>query len=389
MLKNSGHSQPSSYRRYRDPFPMHRLKRVEEPTTKIVGEIKRVDERECGFNRALRGDFGPNVAEERVRFASKYPLSAALGDMALHLAPKVDGTVNTERAPIPADPAILTRHIKELAYFLRADLVGICKVPTYAVYSYDKEGNQVHLTHKYAVVILIDQDYKTINASTGHDWISNSQSFLSYSTSALISCNMAAYIRKLGYTARAHHARDYQVLVPPLLLWAGMGEICRIGGIVLNPFLGPRYKASVVTTDLPLVPDKPVDFGLQDFCAVCKKCARVCPSGAISKGDKVIYNGYELWKEDTEKCTKYRVTNSHGSGSGTCIKVCPWNKPDTWYHRASVWAVERSVIASKLLLWMDDFMGYGKPMQKDKWWFDLEEINGKLYVPEKKHGSAK
>ncbi|MCP5104309.1 MAG: hypothetical protein GY950_13055 [bacterium] len=33
--------------------------------------------------------------------------------------------------------------------------------------------------------------------------------------------------------------------------------MCRIGDIVLNPFLGPRFKAAVVTTDLPLAADKP------------------------------------------------------------------------------------------------------------------------------------
>ena len=375
------HSQPSKTRKNVDPFPTHKLRRVDEPTTRIVGEIKRVDERESGFNRALRGDFGPKAEKERPRFVMKHPLSASLADMMVHLIPTVDGPVASDKAPIPEDPAVLTRHIKELAYFLRSDLVGICQLPTYAVYSHDKDGNEVNLKHKYAITILIDQDIKTYNGSTGHGWISNSQSFLSYSTSGFIACILAAYIRRLGYPARAHHARDYQVAVPPILLLAGMGEVCRIGGVVLNPFLGPRFKASVVTTDLPLIPDKPVDFGLQNFCKNCKKCARECPSGAISKGDKVVYNGYELWRENVEACTKYRVTNSNGSGCGNCIKVCPWNKPDTWYHRASIWAVDHSVMASKLLVWMDDLLGYGKAVERDKWWFDLEDVNGKLIVP--------
>jgi hypothetical protein len=52
---------------------------------------------------------------------------------------------------------------------------------------------------------------------------------------------------------------NYQVVVPPILLLAGLGEMCRIGDVVLNPFLGPRFKAAVVTTDLPLAADKPID----------------------------------------------------------------------------------------------------------------------------------
>jgi hypothetical protein len=55
------------------------------------------------------------------------------------------------------------------------------------------------LNHKYAIGILIDQDWRTASAFTGHDWISNSMSFLSYSTSGFIACILADYIRRLGY----------------------------------------------------------------------------------------------------------------------------------------------------------------------------------------------
>ncbi len=387
MKRNRVHTNPHTNRNL-DPFPMHRLKRVDEPTTKILSNVERVDERESGFNRASRGDFGPKAQQERARFVIKHPISASLAEMTVHLIDTVDGPVAPEKAPIPDDPALITRHIKEYAYFLRSDIVGICELPKYAVYTYDKDGNKIELDHKYAICILIDQDFKTFNGANGHDWISNSQSFLSYSNTAFISCILASYIRRLGYHARAHHARNYQVVIPPILLWAGLGEMCRIGGVVLNPFIGPRFKAAVVTTDLPLVPDKPIDFGLQNICSICKKCARECPSGAIPKGDKILYNGYEVWRENVEACTKYRTTNSNGAGCGNCIKVCPWNKADTWYHRASIWAVQRSVIASKILIWMDDLLGYGKPVEKDRWWFDLEDVDlnpnyGKLFIPKK------
>ncbi len=382
MSHSRVHSNPHGAKGL-DPFPMHRLKRVDAPTTRIVGDVQRVSERESGFKRAGFGEFGPRVQKEYFTFVGKHPISAALRDMTVHLIPTVDGPVASEIAPISEDPGVITRHIKELAYFLRTDLVGICELPPYAVYSYSAEGEKIDLDHKYAIVFLIDQDFKTFNGANGHDFISNSQSFLSYSTTAFISCIMANYIRRLGYPARAHHARDYQVVIPPLLLQAGMGEMCRIGGVVLNPFLGPRFKAAAVTTNLPLIPDKPVDFGLQKFCSVCAKCARECPSGAIPKGGKVIYNNYELWKENVEACTKYRITNPNGAGCGNCIKVCPWNKPDTWYHRASIYAVQRSVLASRMLTWMDDLLGYGKPVSKDRWWFDLEYVDDRLVIPKK------
>ena len=93
--------------------------------------------------------------------------------------------------------------------------------------------------------------------------------------------------------------------------------------IVLNPFLGLRYKASVVTTDLPLEPDKPVDFGLQDFCDKCMKCADLCPSRSISSGEKQMINGYERWEFNSDTCMKYRFSNPKGVSCGKCIKVCP------------------------------------------------------------------
>ena len=363
------------------PYPMEKIKRVDIPTTIITDTIERLDESETGFNRAERGDWGPMVAEERVRFVMKHPLSAAEVDMTAHMGPIVDGIIADNKAPIPANPELLSRHIKSLGYFLRSDIVGICELPPYAVYKHTKDGNAVEKIHKNAIVIVIDQGYDTFHGATGNDWISNSQSFRSYSTSAFIACTMANYIRRLGYPARAHHARNYQVALPPLLLHAGIGEMCRIGDIVLNPFLGPRFKAAAVTTDLPLQPDKPIDFGLQQFCHYCKKCARECPSNAITDGEKSMYNGYEVWKADTERCTKFRCTNQNGSGCGRCIKVCPWNKSKTWYHDAVRWAVMRFNFMRKIMVRLDDVLGYGKQDVLDKWWFDLEEVGGILRTP--------
>ena len=359
------------------PFPMHRMRRVDMPTTKITNEVARFDEREHGFLRALRGDYGPVPQREFLRFVDKYPLSGAMKAVEQHLVAAVDGPVAPTRA-LPEDPVVLSRHIKQTALFMRADDVGICELPAYAVYSFDKNGEAVELGHTHAVAVLVDQGVQTFEAASGRDWISNSQSFRSYTATALISSMLAEYIRRLGYSARAHHSMDYKVVVPPILMMAGLGEICRIGGIVLHPFMGPRFKAAVVTTDMSLRPDKPIDFGLQDFCSACKKCARECPSGSITDGPKTMYNGYELWRNDTDSCARFRVTNAHGASCGRCLKVCPWNKPNSWYHGTATRLAARSRLARRGLIKLDDLMGYGEEDPSGKWWFDMEETDGRL-----------
>jgi 3-chloro-4-hydroxyphenylacetate reductive dehalogenase len=223
------------HKRRTDPFPVHILKRVDRPTTRILDdEVKRFDARESGFLRSHRGDYGPRLKKEYFRFVQKHPASAAALRSLLGLVDRVDGPVAERRAPIPGNPAILSRHIKDYAYFLRADLAGICRLPPYAAYTHSyPSGKPVELDHAYAIAILVDQDWKTSHATTGHDWVSNSMSFMSYSASAFIACTVADYIRRLGYQARAHHAMNYLVAVPPILLWAGLGEMSRIGGCVV------------------------------------------------------------------------------------------------------------------------------------------------------------
>ena len=377
-----------------ETFPMDKLHRVDRPTTRIdEGKVQRVRERESGFMKAAAGDYGPVLQREFRRFVPKHPLSGSLAWMRTAMKPFVDGMVASQRAPLPNDPAALTRHIKETAYFLRADAVGVCELPPYAVYSHRVDffnpaagETPIELNHKYAVAVLVDQDYRTSQAYTGSDWISNAMSMMAYATSGFIAIILADYIRRLGYPAKAHYAPYYDVVLPPIILLAGLGEMSRIGDSVLHPFLGPRFKGAVVTTDLPLLPDKPIDFGLQDFCSKCKKCARECPSGAISDGSKEMFNGYEKWPVDKRKCTGMRVGNQRGSGCGTCLKVCPWSKPYTPFHRAVNWAMRHSGIARSLAIRGDDFLGYGKPDYNDKWWLDLEDVagDGILKVPANK-----
>ena len=74
-----------------------------------------------------------------------------------------------------------------------------------------------------------------------------------------------ARLGELGYEARAHTNADSEVLHNPLTMLAGLGELSSIGEVVLNLFLGPRFKTAVITTNLPMAVDQPIDFDPKIF----------------------------------------------------------------------------------------------------------------------------
>ncbi|MDH3500174.1 MAG: Fe-S protein, partial [Acidimicrobiia bacterium] len=222
-----------------------------------------------------------------------------------------------------------------------------------------------------------------MEGASGDDWVSGAQSMRAYMRGAEIAGIISEHIRNLGYSARSHTNAKSHVLHIPLILNAGLGELSRIGELVLNPFVGPRFKSVVLTTNMPITPDRPIDFGLQDFCSKCTKCARECPCAAISFHDKVMFNGYEMWKPDVEKCAKYRLGNLKGSACGRCMKTCPFNAEGLMSERFWLWVSMRFPFMRRTIAKWDDAVGNGSINPVKKWWWDLEWIDGKTVLPTK------
>ncbi|TCX51675.1 reductive dehalogenase [Dehalobacter sp. 14DCB1] len=358
-------------------------------TSKIVGTVKNVSEKDMGFSLSAQGLLGEK--SQKGLFQPRYPLGKALsftmkfigGDIAVAGAPA------PEKLPIP-DPEQMSKHIKDLAYYLRADEVGIGKMPEFAYYSHQMDPQlfgsafklpigEIPVTERmpYVIVVAVEQHLETYLASTGYDGIANSQSSRCYHATANISVIIAQYIRNLGYNARASHFANYLVVVPPAAIAAGMGELAKVGDCAAHPRMGFRNKMAVITTDLPLVPDQPIDFGMQDFCRVCNKCADNCPAGAITHDrDYVEHNGYLRWDSDFKKCSIFRTANEEGYFCGRCVKVCPWSsKEDSWFHEAGVWIGSHGESSASFLKSIDDIFGYGtEEIEKYKWWLEWPEL---------------
>ncbi|MCB1339500.1 MAG: reductive dehalogenase [Pseudooceanicola sp.] len=364
------------------PHPFERLKRVADPTTYIdEANVARVPKRADMFARAQFGDMGKAVQEGAKgghyarKAAPSFAQRRALGAFVL----LQDGAPGDGARP--TDAARNAANVKAASYFLGIDAVGISRCPDWAWYSHDATGAEIDPPHDQAISMIVDQGFETMEGASGDDWISVAQSMRAYLRFSLLGGVIARQIRNLGYSAKAHTVMDGDVLQPPLLLLSGLGEVSRIGEVILNPYLGPRLKSGVVTTDMPLAHDKPIDFGLQAFCEACNKCARECPSGAITAGPKRMFNGYEIWKSDSQKCATYRITTQGGAMCGRCMKTCPWNLEGIFAEKPFRWAAMNIPAAAPALAKLDDAVGKGGLNPVKKWWWDIELAEDGAYRP--------
>ena len=373
--KNAFNKDPYARRNYVDgALPFEKLKRVNKPTTFIDEDrVARVPKRADMFARSQFGDLGKKAQQAALGgwYARKSATSFAQRRMLGAFVLLQDGEPQACEQKI-TDEQRNSANVKAASYFLGVDAVGISRCPDWTWYSHDATGAELKPPHHNAISMIIDQGFETMEGASGDDWIAVSQSMRAYLRFSLLGGVIAKHIRNLGYSAKAHTVLDGEVLQPPLLLLSGLGEVSRIGEVILNPLLGPRLKSGVVSTDMPLAHDKPIDFGLQNFCENCNKCARECPAGAITAGPKRMFNGYEIWKSDSQKCTTYRITTEGGAMCGRCMKTCPWNLEGLFAEKPFRWLASNVPSAAPALAKLDDKLGNGGLNEVKKWWWDLE-----------------
>ena len=85
-----------------------------------------------------------------------------------------------------------------------------------------------------------------------------------------------------------------------------------------------------------------------------------------------MYNGYEIWKSDAEKCARYRITNAAGGMCGRCMKTCPWNLEGLFAESGFRWLAMHAPSAPSWLAPLDDKLGRGSINPVKKWWWDIE-----------------
>lgn len=357
----------------RDRSPSLPGARLPSPTTRIVGPLPRIDQRDEHHTKAARGDLGPVVQQRwtaesvdpfrRIYFPENRPQNAPMRSWRGF----ADGPVNPEPQPL-SDPAAMAAHIKAAARFFGADVVGICHLDQAFVFThrglridYAKglDGQPIHLPHRFAVSMAIQSEYELYANSP--NFINDIPHGKGYLKTARIAVCLAAYIRELGYAAKAHFFMNEEVLHVPIAVKAGVGELARNGSLIVRDY-GPRVRLATVTTDLPLAVDGPVDLGVQALCGMCNKCAVNCPAQCIPAGPKQVVRGVLKWQLDNDKCMTYWTANPQKFNScARCIAVCPWNVPPRWYTPWLTRGLRTSWLYRRLFLLADNRIRGKKP----------------------------
>lgn len=233
-----------------------------------------------------------------------------------------------EVSPIKIDgnSKTFTKKIKGIASLYGACMVGITKLEKKHIYTHkgrseEDYGQEVNLDHKFAIAFACEMDIDMVNrAPMISEVIATSKSYVDV---AVIGMIISYYIRSLGYEARNHVDANYLVMPALIAEDAGLGQIGR-NAILTNKDYGSRFKLGVVTTNLPLDIDEKIDFGLEDFCKVCKKCALTCPTQSLSRESKINKDNKYNWTVDVETC--YEKWRYLGTDCGMCISVCPFSQ---------------------------------------------------------------
>jgi len=362
---------------------------VDSPTYEKVGETRRVDSRtEMIFSRISRlmrqwdknkgldsldpllksyysthqkdldldlelmNDIFPKFRKANKKYGKEYILaeawSNAMGAVwpkGINQPPEISDFPRGERYGEPSKPYKLkspektSKLIKQVAYQFGSILVGIAELNHDWVYLHPSRRRgfdpdkplKVPEHWKYAIVVGTpmswDPFYANPTYGTSHD---------AYSRSRIIAYRMASFIKQLGYAARPHTpGTDYDLMVVPIAIDAGLGEQGR-HSVLITPELGSNFRPAVITTNIPLKPDKPIEFGVQDFCKTCKICAENCPSGAITLGEKTVVRGYKRYQLDISKCHNFWYSNLGNIGCRLCVASCPYSRKSNWLHRTAL-----------------------------------------------------
>jgi ferredoxin len=356
-------------------------------TVRIVGPVRNVDPKQLPHPMNQRGELGKALYNWRHNTISEDPMGRIdfenhsadrnhVLNSVLRRVPK--GKTNPQRIPVD-DPAVMSRHIKRVAKYLGLDVVGIGRSHPSLLYAGKavdgiagtggeplEAADQLARKFPYVIAGTVAWDYNMTKAHR-HRIGDAAYDFTGQRTNLILNA-LEGHIREMGYNT-LRGAINGQAAA----LATGVGELGRNGLIITEKFGARVHANDAIMTDLPLVADKPLDIGVEDFCKVCRKCATTCPTNSITFDNKVVENGVEKYKINWLTCYKLRpFVAEYWVNCLTCVTVCPYTKPNTWWHGLAVRSLKTSPIAIRPavvrgLKWLDDRFWGTVPKKRVRW----------------------
>ena len=294
--------------------------------------------------------------------------------------------------PWRGSPEAATAMVKRVARYFGADLVGVAPIDRRWIFSHAWWADG---THKEIAFDSVDEPAETedqlvipermrwvIVMGTRMDRdlirytpspVGCAETRITYSRMGLQVAGVAEFLRGIGY--RAIPSINGLGLSIPMAIDAGFGEQGRNGKLI-TPQFGPSVRLSKVLTDLPLLCDNPVHFGVAEFCGSCRKCAAACPVDAITTGERTwardnISNGpgQFTWHLDNELCRRYWAMGK-GDNCTVCVRACPFTKGSGVVHELVRAAISRAPVLNPLWRRLDDALGYGQEIDASAFWQD-------------------
>ncbi|MFO7894358.1 MAG: 4Fe-4S dicluster domain-containing protein [Longimicrobiales bacterium] len=253
--------------------------------------------------------------------------------------------------------------LRAMARELGAVEAGTTAVDPAYVYSHkgrhdEDYGRPLEPEHGWALIFLVEMDHGAMRQAPDAPVLR--ESARQYYRAAAISMTMAAALERAGYPARSQHDAHYDVILPPLAVDAGLGEVGRNNILVADRY-GSRVRIGAVTTELPLKQAEPIDLGVERFCALCRKCAENCPSRSLRTDGKEEVRGIRKWTTRAETC--YAYWRRTGTDCGICMAGCPFSHPDNAFHNAVRRSLARMPWLAGFALWWDNLL-YGRDWKR-------------------------
>jgi ferredoxin len=271
----------------------------------------------------------------------------------------IDQDIINKYAILLTNEKTYSQVLKQIAIELGGVEAGFTKLEEKFIYSHKGRfdhnyGREITLDHKNVLVFLVEMDFKQMNFAPKSNVILESAN--QYYRAAVISKTLEAIIMKLGYDAKAHYDAHYDIILPPLAVQAGLGELGRNNILIADKF-GSRVRIGAVTSNINIEIDSQISVGANRFCDVCNKCALNCPTNALSMDRKSLVRGIDKWTTNVENC--YSIWRFYGTDCGICMAVCPFSHKNNWFHYLIRKVVKFFPIFNKILLFFDDLI-YGK-----------------------------